>query len=371
MNWRKILRNLLPPFILEVRYALLRRESYPLLSQNTWTDLAKIDLDNDLKIQVDNYLESLDFNRTSKYWRFLILKNLVEIEKFGIDCYAESIARNYFTWTNFEDSQIENLNIEGYSPNAINIYKLHQGFNLSESIRHNILMQLLLSYCDQNNLTEYIMQLGDDGYTFGNHPRHSVNGKVITLDMLASVLDYKSLAPILKDESIFCEIGAGSGRTAEALLTLHPNCHYIIVDLPPASFIAMKRLQLAFPEKRICYISSQSELTAIFPKLGEWDVIFCLPSLLEFLPKKSIDILLAIDCLHEMSNKMRQFVAGIASNKSDYFFIKIWKETKIPLDNIHLDGNNLLDYFVSEDWVLLKRNNSIFPSNFMEMTFRT
>jgi putative sugar O-methyltransferase len=371
MNYRTLLRNLLPPFILEARYALLRKKAYPLLTKSNWKDQDKINLEVDLKIQVDNYLESIDFNRTSKYWRYLTLKNLQEIEQFGIDKYAENVARNYFTWTNFEDSQIENLEIERYLPNLINIYKIHHGFSTSESIRHNILIQLLLSYCFQNNLQEQLMHLGDAGYAFGNHPQHLVNGKVITLDKLASVLDYKSLAPILKDESVLCEIGAGSGRTAEALLTLNPNCHYIIADLPPASFIAKKRLELSFPEKRILYIGSHSELASTFPKLETWDVIFCLPSLLESLPEKSIDILLAIDCLHEMNSIMREYFASIASVKSDYFFMKIWKETKIPLDEIHLDGNDLLNYFVRENWVLLERNNSIFPSNFMEMTFRT
>lgn len=371
MNYRRILRNLLPPLILEVRYALLRKKSYPLLSKSNWKDQAKTHLESDLKMQVQNYLESIDFKRTSKYWRFLTLKNLSEIEQFGIDSYGENVARNYFTWTNFEDSQIENLDIEGYLPNLINIYKMHHGFSISESIRHNVLIQLLLSYCCQNNLYEQIMQLGDEGYAFGNHPQHLVNGKIITLDKLLSVLDYKSLAPILKDKSVLCEIGAGSGRTAEALLTLNPNCRYIIADLPPASFVAMKRLELAFPEKRILYIGSHSELASTFPMFEAWDVIFCLPSLLESLPEKSIDILLAIDCLHEMNSIMREYFASIASIKSEYFFIKIWKEIKIPLDNIYLDANNLLNYFVRENWVLLERNDSIFPSNYVEMTFRT
>ena len=312
----------------------------------------------------------MDFSLTSKYWKFLILKNLKELSTSGVAKYAETVARNYATWTDFNENQISNLCKLPLMQKNININKLHSGFSRSESLKHNMLISLLFSQIENDNLTKKLYSLSDDGYLFGGHPFHNLKGKAITLDKISSILEIKVFKECLVDDSIVCELGAGSGRTAEAIMTIYPKIRYIIADLPPASFIAKHRLNLVFPEKKIVVAQTFLELASFLESPFSWDVIFCLPSLLKFLPDKSIDLLLAIDCLHEMSDKMRNYVSTVVDSKSIYFYFKIWESTKIPLDNVELNSLSPSDYFIKDKWEILLDQEALFPGNFREFIFK-
>ena len=47
------------------------------------------------------------------------------------------------------------------------------------------------------------------------------------------------------------EIGAGSGRTSEAILSIKKDTKYIICDIHPAIYITYKRLKIAIHNKKI------------------------------------------------------------------------------------------------------------------------
>jgi putative sugar O-methyltransferase len=211
--------------------------------------------------------------------------------------------------------------------------------------------------------------LGNEGYLFGLHPSHYVEGKVVTLDKLSAILEFQNVEEFILRDSVCLEIGAGSGRTAEAILTLIPGVHYIIADLPPASYIAMLRLKKAFPNLRILYVESRTEIEKIHANPGTWDVIFCLPSMLQYLPRKFIDMTIAIDCLHEMSNSSRSYFSKLINEKSKYYYVKINQETLIPLDNILLQSLDFESYYFNKNWKALTKKEAIFPSNYSEFLF--
>jgi hypothetical protein len=152
-----------------------------MLDMKTYSEIRKIERvgNQDLEFMVENYLTSQDYRNTSKYWRYLILKNLKQIQNNGIDQYGIDVARNYFTWTNFDDDVICNLFAKNNEQNDIDIFKRHEGFSLSESFRHNILISLLHSYLFRNGLIKEFSKLGDRGYLFGGHPYCELGGKYI------------------------------------------------------------------------------------------------------------------------------------------------------------------------------------------------
>ena len=369
--YKRIIRNLVPPLLLNLRREKLSRRNYPMLDIKTWSEICKIERvgTQELEFMVENYLTSRDYRNTSKYWRYLILKNLKQIQTSGINQYGVDVARNYFTWTNFDDDVICNLFAEDNKPNDIDIFKRHEGFSMSESFRHNILISLLYSYLFRNGLIKEFLKLGDRGYLFGGHPHHKLGGEVLTLDKLSAMLEYQVIRNLITSDSVCVEIGAGSGRTAEAILTLVPGVSYIIADLPPASYIAMERLKRAFPEKRIIYVDTPDKLRDIYTKRSMWDVIFVLPSLLEVLEDKSISIVIAIDCLHEMSNLNRSYFSDIVNHKSSFFYVKINQRTLIPLDNVLLDSDDFEEYYFLKNWKILYSENAIFPSNYRDLLF--
>ena len=105
--------------------------------------LLQVEFDSDLLHMVNDYLQSSDFQNTSKYWRYLNLKNLKQIENNGIQNYGVDVARNYFTITDFNDEMISNLEKLDSQPTPIDIFKKHEGFTLSESVKHNVVIALI------------------------------------------------------------------------------------------------------------------------------------------------------------------------------------------------------------------------------------
>ena len=65
------------------------------------------------------------------------------------------------------------------------------------------------------------------------------------------------------------EIGAGSGRLADAILSLENNKKYVICDIPPAIFISYKRLQVAFPNKKISLLFNVNDKDEMEKRINE------------------------------------------------------------------------------------------------------
>jgi putative sugar O-methyltransferase len=371
---KKLARSIIPPVLQNLIVKYKSRNAYPQFDLEYWSD-SKENSDSKLAVMIDAFISSPDFHTTTKYWKYLLRKNLEQLSEFGLEKYGRNVARNYYTWTDFTDASISNLIHRDSAPQTVNlpILTVHNGFSVSESIKHNILIQLLLNHILANEaMASDLKKIESKGYIFGDHPHLDSEHGVLTLDKLSSVMEINSFAQILaKDEApLILEIGAGSGRTANALLFLHSNAKYVIADIPPASFVAMTRLQLAFPNKRIFFAIDSYHVAKYLKSPEIWDVLFVLPSVLEAFPDKYFDLTLAIDCLHEMNSEMRTFFALTASKKSKHYFFKIWNSTTIPFDNLFLDSKNLEDYGVQPDWENSLSRECSFPSNFSEFLFK-
>ena len=364
----------MPPVLQNLIVKYKSRNAYPQFDSEYW-DGSKENCDSNLIVMIDAFISSPDFQATTKYWKYLLRKNLEQLNEFGIEKYGRNIARNYFTWADFTDASIGNLinRDSATQASSLPILTVHNGFSISESIKHNILIQLMLNHVlDNIEMTSNLRKIQSKGYIFGDHPHLDSEYGALTLDKLSSIIEIGSFAEVVAKDEAPCilEIGAGSGRTANALLFLHPNAKYVIADIPPASFVAMTRLKFAFPNKRIFFANDSSDVARYLRSPEIWDVLFVLPSVLEAFPGKYFDLTLAIDCLHEMNYEMRTFFALIASKKSKHYYFKIWNSTTIPLDNLILDSKNLEDYGCQPDWKNFLSRECSFPSNFSEFLFK-
>lgn len=292
----------------------------------------------------------------------------------GVEKFGQHAARNYFTWTDFSEETIKNLDCQTGEVRNLDIFRQHEGFSFSESIKHNVLIQLLLAtIVEKKETLEDLQKINRVGFVYGDPPRIESNFGLVTLDLLSSIIEIDSLREaieIVAPQAIL-EIGAGSGRTANALLELNSQMKYVIADIPPALFVGMTRLKKAFPNKKIFFVDDKSTLEEYLAAPDTWDVLFALPSLLTYFPNKFFEITLAIDCLHEMNEKMRNMFADIATSKSKYYYFKIWNKTTIPLDNIFLTSTNLSDFGYSMKWKVIFSKNCKFPANFSEHLFLT
>ena len=339
------------------------------LSKDWYLEFGSL-LPPELRELTDHYLQSPDFDSTSQYWKYLGLKNYKMLIDSGIENYAQNISRNYFTWVDFNDGQIQKLaSVEFMEDFGFPIFKLHEGFTAAESIKHNVLIYLTYNYCITSPvLKKKLLETSVESYLSGNSPFINYKKFCLTLDLLSSLIEYEIFEPYI-DNSYICEIGGGAGRTTDLILQHHPKTKVIYADIPPASFIAYKRFRKFFPEKRIELAYDLSNFLSLIEMSDDWDVLVCLPSFLDELPAKFFNLTIAIDCFHEFSNSSRQKFIETIDLSSKYMYMKIWENTIIPFDNIPLSGRHISGYYIPPHWKIKKSENSIFPSDFMEFVF--
>jgi len=326
----------------------------------------------ELQDLTDQFLNGQDFGLTSRYWLHLMLKNYKMLSTDGFENYATTISRNYFTWTDFNQAQISNLVSFPIETNSTSqIFKKHAGFSHEESIKHNILIFMLYEAIKKIPFAEKALnEVSDEGFILGNSPFILHDNLTLTLDKLSSISEIIVCKDILSESSLVCEIGGGSGRSADVVLQQFPKTKLIYCDIPPASFIALTRFRLIFPEKVIHVVKDSDNFQMLLSNSESWDILMISPSLLGCIPARYIDLFIAIDCLHEFSNENRAKLAGIIAKVAKYFYTKNWTDTIIPYDEIPLSSNHLSGYYFPKHWEVLQNKPALFPGNFTEILFR-
>ena len=165
-------------------------------------------------------------------------------------------------------------------------------------------------------------------------------GRSVSNDLALSLYEYFTLTELLEFstiESIF-EIGSGYGRTAYVIKKLHPNIKYTIFDLEP------------------CLNLSKRYLGSV---IQNNDIAFKNPDSID----GHCNLLLAIDCLHEMTPKTVKHYFDMADKVADSFYFSCWKETVLP-EGITWKQK---DYPVKDSWrQLMSREHGIRKDYFEE-----
>ena len=145
----------------------------------------------------------------------------------------------------------------------------------------------------------------------------------------------------------FLEVGAGSGRTAKAVLSIKNNVKYVIADIPPAINICLDSLRNTFPEKKIATGFKYNTSKDLNDLINKNDIILIFPHQIKLFSKKTFDITIAIDCLHEMKKKTIKGYMEIFNNKSKFLYFKVCEEIYVPYDfNNYLNVSNEKSYFI-------------------------
>lgn len=198
---------------------------------------------------------------------------------------------------------------------------------------------------------------------FGNAPSITINGKSISQDVLNSLLEYLSLASHRDLSSIntILEVGAGSGRTAHCFIQQLPNVKYIIVDIPPALYLSQTYLSKVFADRNVFRFRPFQQFSDVKEEYDRADLVFLTPDQMRMIPDHSIDLFLAIDCLHEMKRESVKFFIDQAQRLSSLFYFKCWVDTVVPFDNIHYPFH---EYPIPPSWLKIFEGPCFIPSEF-------
>jgi len=339
-------------------------------------------IDDTLRHITNNFICSNSYKLVSDYWHILNISNYKSLSMFGIKKYGSTIARNFYTFTEMYhdewfDVAVNNLKISPFKIDSEEAFKKQDGFTLKESISYNYLCYLLFYNLKKTNSFQYLNKLKDQTYIKFNDPCIKIENNNITTDKINSLLDYDKIhkAFDIKKFNQILEIGAGSGRTSEAILSIEKNLKYIVCDIPPALYISYKRLNLAFPDKKISLLIDINDKTELKEKIKNSDISFIFPHQLEILNKNTLDLVLAIDCMHEMKKSTIQYYFKLFNHISKNFYFSIWNKTDVPYSKNILGEKNTLDYSAGDyaipnNWENTFKDRMVFPSNMLSLGFK-
>ena len=340
---------------------------------------SNFDSDNELKKMIDFFIQSKSYELMSNYWNYLNIKNLKQIKKQNIENYSTTVARNYYTFVDVSDKEIEQsiLNVQNiFISEKVNLYKKQINMSYTDSMKYNNLTYLLYLNLKKLNLLDKLNYLSDEGYLTYNDPFLEINEHNVSSDKINSIFDYEDIDKFssFSDKKNILEIGAGSGRTSQAILTFNKDLKYTICDIPPALFISYKRLKNVFKNKKIGLLYSLNE-DELINTINNYDISFIMPHQLNFFKSKKFDLTIAIDCIHEMDKEtIKKYFYNI-NRFSKLFYFSVCKKTSVPFSGILRRHSNNLNYFsddyqIPKNWEKIYEKDLIFPSNYISSGYQ-
>ena len=340
-----------------------------------WKKLDKTNLPKELIETFNLYLISASYNWTSKFWRHLIMLHLSLIASGKYKNYENIMAWHYFTSTEIDEDLIKSScqEIQHNMINLkVNLFKKQDNLNWTGSINHNLILLLLYENIKSKKVFKYLSKIKEDDSMVENSL--NIDGLEITQDNLNSLMEYEQIERLLGKLSVrknrFLEVGAGSGRTAKIILSINDNSKYVIADLPPAVNVSLNNLKTSFPNKKIAKafeLNNQDDLNIALEKN---DILFVFPHQIKFFPKKTFDISIAIDCLHEMEKRVIKDYMVNFEFVSKLLYFKVWEHAGLPYafyQNYSVHKKD--DYFIKGSWIEHFKERCIYPSKFFELGY--
>jgi putative sugar O-methyltransferase len=313
---------------------------------------------------------------TSRYWSVLCRKNVSQLLDMKYDNFKQTVALNYFTWIiGKEDPQAVFL-LNYFSKDTLTLIKKrvdaskqHDFMTEKQAKFYNLITYLLWIFTEKTVGSDLLTKLEEPDE--GNPPSVELNGKKISQDLANSILEYHSITqgiPNIESLGTIIELGVGYGRTAFVFLKLLQKVRYILVDIPPALYIAEKYLSSQFADRKIFKYRQFQKFADVAAEFKEAQIVFLMPDQLSLLPDQIADLFLAIDCLHEMRPEQIKSYFLTVDRLSSNFYIKCWKKTIIPYDDITLTQD---DYPFLPHWQNLFFRDCIVQNTYFEAMFHS
>ena len=346
----------------------------PFRFKNYWNKIKNSkNFDNDIKNITNIFIKSPSYNYVSNFWHILNIKNYQQLLENGLQQYGSTVARNYFTITDFNDEYMASIlkNISSSNFEIEVLKKKHNNLNYKESFIYNYLCLLLFLNLKKSLFFEKLKFLNDKTYLGFDDPFITIEGINVSMDKIVSLFDLEKISKFIQLQSVnnILEIGAGSGRLSECIITNYSSIKkYVICDIPPAIYIAYKRIKLGFPNKKVSLLISNNEQEALNNEINNNDISFIFPHQLSLINKKLFDLIVAIDCLHEMDRKTLNLYFKLVNNLTNNFYFSIWNKTKNFHSRTILKKTERLDfeqgdYLIPKNWTNTFKENLLFPSN--------
>ena len=351
------------------------KKLFPLKFEDYWKKHKNSkNYDETLRLITENFIKSKSYKFVSNQWHLLNINDFQSLKINGLNKYGSEIATHYFTFLNYEDEHIKNLynnlNNQKQINNRINIFKKQNNLNYKISLSYNILCLLLFENLKNSKFFKYLKNLDDRTYCGFDHPFIQIDEYNVSTDKIISLFDFEKIYSFynLNSKDKILEIGAGSGRLCECILSINPNLNYTICDIPPSIYISYERMKLRVPQKKIELLININNFDELSNKIKKNDISFIFPHQIEIIKEKFFDLGIAVDCLHEMDKKTLNYYFDNFNNNTKNFYFSIWKKTKNwesgtlfkKTENLNFEKG---DYPIPNNWKNKFYKELEFPSN--------
>ena len=306
------------------------------------------------------------------------MNHLNHMTKNDIKSYNSLISQDYFTWTYFNEPLIQEawkkIKDKNVSLN-INLFKKQNNFTLTQSLNHNLILLLLYENIKTKEVFKYFSNLKNlNSKNIEKQNSLIIDNLEITQDDINSLFEYEQIEKLLNKltsiKGTFLEVGAGSGRTAKAVLSIKNNVKYVIADIPPAINICLDSLRNTFPEKKIATGFKYNTSKDLNDLINKNDIILIFPHQIKLFSKKTFDITIAIDCLHEMEKKIIKNYMKTFEDVSSMIYFKVWEYSALPYSFYqHHSIHNKEDYSIKNHWKEHLKEKCVYPSNFFHLGY--
>jgi putative sugar O-methyltransferase len=149
---------------------------------------------------------------------------------------------------------------------------------------------------DKNNIMDRI-----EDSVVGNPVGFEKNGKFYTVQFLNELMQlfYIQDNVDLKGINTVLEIGSGSGIKTSTFLKAMPNITYIIIDIPPALYVAQQTL-IAQGYKTFTYQDAKKIKSIMEIHYNDFEVICLAPWMIDIISKINIDLFINVGSFQEM-----------------------------------------------------------------------
>lgn len=312
----------------------------------------------------------------SKMWRALNERNIRQLFDNGIENFKQTIALNYFTWVVVPHHDqfihiVKRTKIADWPSILTGFFDYDRSPLLAERVRpqlYSLFVKMVWMYAKRNDPERLLDQLQEP--ELGNPFRVHSGGRIISQDLANSVLEFYAMRDGFGrgyDESVtVCELGAGYGRNAFVFLELFPHCRYIIIDIPPALYLAQHYLTRLYPGKKVFRFRPFEDSSAIRNEMNNADIVFLLPHQASSIPDKTVDLTINISSLHEMKPEQIEAYFGLFDRITrGCIYSKQWWVSRNPDDGLTIKN---ADYPVRPSWKeIFLRQTKLQPAFFEAM----
>jgi len=311
----------------------------------------------------------------SKFWEEINRKNLIMLEREGIDNFKRTVSQNYYNWLiTGEHPQIDFLRskhpiLSKFIRFFIAYEKQVKVMSILEDEAFFLTPKQMATYAefvgllwiqmkrlDKRGLAERVHE-PDTGNPIQIHFKLPFLGKqLISQDLANSIIECDTLADLAaqcyEPKVRIAELGAGSGRLAH-VFTATQNVQYYIFDIPPALALAQSYLRHIFPDKKIACFKDYVDFEDIESGIIGCDIAFFTSNQMSIFPDRYFNVMSTISTLPEMTpEQVEYFIHEFDRLSSNFIFIKQWlEEWENPQDGTMMHKDDY--YFSKDNWELV------------------